>query len=801
MVGRSTNPVIRKSLSGDAATPYLGIARTQLGILKNLMSFQELKQLSRTVELSDGTRIFVQSIFGQDTIRIDMPEIIEAGGEEVTEISAVNRVADYVGVAMPNPVPYRGVSIGIVNRGTPYAVSSTGTFDVPIPCVRTVNTFNSSGVIQGTYSGTTAQVYDGTTTTDTFINLFIDLAHANAFASGAAASGIGVSTVPQVQWVLLNGSYSWPSTQPSILSGSLVFTAVSPSYESLLAADIAAGTSGVWTYVMASDGTVLASVAQTQTLSGTFPVSYVLPTTRGSMGDPQTPYAYGYWGNVTSLEYYDNGNYTRIISAPGDGYNTQWGLTLPSWMPLLGTSEKNIWAFTEQSSSLPGTNGYGITLDHKVSVSIPDDCVYPPVPASPPTYPGTDGLGVDWRADWSAGITAFNTRRKAWYLKNSNEFMAALKGKFQPGAAGVTRAELQTGALPASWDYQIKSQYGNDYGSFTLADGSRAGRHTVMPIVMNVTYVDTVQSDTSVGLTQAGTMVTQRATTFQYLDAQGVNQTATVNGKLTQVVTQHTLNGSNIAISHQDAYLNWYSTSAPAGADALLAHQFLEDRTATSDAALWNGVVQTGYNSTSALGAPGNPLTYVGFSPAFPATSNTLVGTAAPLYLQYHNTVLPQYVANTAQSSTVMNNSAMHHVKQIELCLFGPAPGGQAIGIFTDPTDADGATQIAYYGEASFLFDWLTGKITPMGAAIRATPTIINMPAGYSYKNVSGTLYFNNGTSNYETAYNCAIGYVWDSPDQLWPDVAEYLRAKIAQLLAGTYDPVLYTIIKQALAL
>lgn len=85
MAERSIGPV-RQRAGGDTlqAKVYTNIAKTQLGILKNLMSFNDLKQLSRTVYLGDGTRIFVSSVFGQDSIRIDTPEGIAVGeGREV----------------------------------------------------------------------------------------------------------------------------------------------------------------------------------------------------------------------------------------------------------------------------------------------------------------------------------------------------------------------------------------------------------------------------------------------------------------------------------------------------------------------------------------------------------------------------------------------------------------------------------------------------------------------------------------------------------------------------------------------
>ena len=66
------------------AQGYTGIARTQLGILKDNMRLGNLAQLSRTVELTDGTKIFVSSIHGQDTIRVETPAAIAAAGTTTT---------------------------------------------------------------------------------------------------------------------------------------------------------------------------------------------------------------------------------------------------------------------------------------------------------------------------------------------------------------------------------------------------------------------------------------------------------------------------------------------------------------------------------------------------------------------------------------------------------------------------------------------------------------------------------------------------------------------------------------------
>ncbi len=98
MASRETG-VVRQRLGGDTAVAQRlnGIARTQLGILKELMAFGNLQQLSRTVRLGDGTEIFVQSVFGQDSVRITPPvAAVEVIGEE-EEVSVAGSYVYVVG--------------------------------------------------------------------------------------------------------------------------------------------------------------------------------------------------------------------------------------------------------------------------------------------------------------------------------------------------------------------------------------------------------------------------------------------------------------------------------------------------------------------------------------------------------------------------------------------------------------------------------------------------------------------------------------------------------------------------------
>jgi hypothetical protein len=64
---------VRKDTPGDEAAPYIGVARTLLGVLKNRMVMGGIATLSSTTRLPDGAVITCMSVHGQDTIRIVPP--------------------------------------------------------------------------------------------------------------------------------------------------------------------------------------------------------------------------------------------------------------------------------------------------------------------------------------------------------------------------------------------------------------------------------------------------------------------------------------------------------------------------------------------------------------------------------------------------------------------------------------------------------------------------------------------------------------------------------------------------------
>lgn len=107
----------------DLAKRYIGIARTQLGLLKNFMRAQGLQQLSRRIFLADGTGLVLASIFGIDIIEIDVTSQVQAareitGGEVITsEYQIAVDIDDGQGLSMikawsfdPNVDPAPGLT-------------------------------------------------------------------------------------------------------------------------------------------------------------------------------------------------------------------------------------------------------------------------------------------------------------------------------------------------------------------------------------------------------------------------------------------------------------------------------------------------------------------------------------------------------------------------------------------------------------------------------------------------------------------------------------------------------------------
>lgn len=104
---------IRYRTSGDefAAKSLLGEGRHQLSILKNLMSFQGLKQLQRTVRFEDGSIIKCLSCFGQDVVDIFVPSLV---GEKAIMPRERIEIAIYPAFEVYDGNTYASNFIGVV---------------------------------------------------------------------------------------------------------------------------------------------------------------------------------------------------------------------------------------------------------------------------------------------------------------------------------------------------------------------------------------------------------------------------------------------------------------------------------------------------------------------------------------------------------------------------------------------------------------------------------------------------------------------------------------------------------------
>ncbi len=706
-------------------------------------------------------------------------------GEEKAGSGAVGAVAakliqpvgatDYVAMSMPNPVPYRGVSIGVVEgkpKVSPY-VKTNPSDSTPWAYV-SYSGGNRILAAGGTTGGWEGGSYEGAMIGSDGSRVVFGTWSSQGIPFVAASGTLDVYLSPQgsdfaLGFIITAG---WDGHGHTIGNATIVcptYTNVTnanaANYAVALAAAAAENSKNIYqptTYVMASDGTVLASLAM------------------GSL--TQTPV--GFEGSPYINLYYSGG---QLATEVWNG-----GGVLP-------------YGRVFQYSSPPNNQTY--RHDGDLTFNVPDDSLYPvPPTASARYYPNPYNLPLpagtltSWDADWRAGVTAYNVRRKAWFLKNSTEFIAALKGGFKPGTPGVTRAELQTGALPASWDYQIKTQISKGYSSIILADGSHPGRHTKMPIVMSITYVDAVLSDTTNGGVQNGTKTTKRTTTFAYTDAAGRAWSVPVEGTQEAVLTYYT-NTPNSSPTNRTTYTNWYLPNSGYLGSAVYRTQqmFLRDQQPNSMLGLlWSGVQQDGnYYADSTSGSPTSALNVVSSTPTYPRNSIDLTATAPDIFLQYHNTVLPQYVKDTAQSSTVMNNSAMYGVTEVNISPVGliangagNAPAGTALGIFADtvtPLPNDG-NQVEIYGTAVYKFDWQTGALTfkqwnPLldSSGNEVASKIVTLPAG--------VLWSSSGLGNAIITYKGLH----------WPDVIEAINLRDADAANGTFaysKPAWYELVK-----
>lgn len=736
-------------------------------------------------------------------------------------------VLDYVGVAMPNPTPYRGVSLGVLDFGLPsieVISEQGGNF---IFCDH-----NSSNLCA--YYGYILRNSAGQSIAEAPASSHT--MYEEVFGSPGPLMRRYVNSpffpqtygIPEVaRWQLLNAVVT---NDPPFVVSSGAFSAISPSYESILAADIAAGIGGRGTYVIASDGVTLAFESQNTTDSGvnvagsntwsgggfvdmfrqigstftydhklnfTVPEDCVYPIIEEPPAYPgvsvsialQTTYFGGSTVPGLALGVQDNGVSTATIIGPGgtvlipgtftatyEGVRAADG-SIEESRKITGVATLVYTDFTVFSQTFGHYNVFngivrntfvgGVTTNQDFSLFssalVQTRAEYAAAAAHPDT--------PRWIADWAAGVAAGKARRVAWFKKNSDTALDQLKeGAF---------------ILPASWDYQIKRR-------------CPVSSNTRRPIIISATFVDATTSPLgtlggAVGSTafETRTRTTTLTYTIPVIQPGGSSisevRTEIIIGALRRTQTRLV---ENTTVSEIQSYVDWYTagTTLTSGVTApilnVLPHQFLVDKSNNGWGLFWSGTYTSGAvrRKDSTFGLPtlglGNPQ---------PFYINTLVGTAPPFMLTYHNEVIPEYTAPVppavSTGSTVFNDSAMYGVTKITLIPFGLVKNGVSLGVFPDPTDAAGATQFEYYGKARYSFDWQTGQLTfkswtgLTGVNGEAVDSIItDLPPGVPLP-----------------AYNCVVKY----ESLKWEDVQTAAKKAKKDRAAGEGDKILAEILSR----
>lgn len=255
------------------------------------------------------------------------------GGPENRLVKASLGIPYVSGGILPNPIPYRGVSIGSSNRGAP-SISAVTTQTGVYPnesYTQVVTARHADGSIAFTSYGSCSTVF---TLVDGGGASRADETVSNWY--GAVPCGGGGTTVghPGVQWYSFSGTCWWsgvpPATNNSWAAGQSSWSFNDLGYEALYAADASSGVGGINTYVMTSSGETLARETQNSVVVG---------------GISHTQYVAG--SNVWC----------------GDGKVKMFD------MSSLSTPEP-VYVYS-----------------HDISFTVPEDCIYPETP-QPPPYPG-----------------------------------------------------------------------------------------------------------------------------------------------------------------------------------------------------------------------------------------------------------------------------------------------------------------------------------------------------------------------------------------------------------------------------
>lgn len=274
---------------------------------------------------------------------------------------------DYVKMLLPNPIPYRGVSIGVVSGasviGPSISYLSSSSSSVP--------GFYGSEESSGTASYSFSAGGQAFTSTGSYSYSYSGWVGYGPPPQTPFTETTSYSNYPLAGRGVANGSSNasrGSSDGPVLHSGNATYT---PFSETALYAQ-AADSSDVndYLYVVASNGEVLArEVQQTVMVDG-----------------------------VERLRYH-----------PSPSDDPVWSGGSPISMYDCNTNSPHA----------------DLVFHHNLNFDVPEDCVYPLTPI-PPAYPEPSGQS-QWNADWLAGQASLKLRRKLWFKKSHDTVLAQLK--------------------------------------------------------------------------------------------------------------------------------------------------------------------------------------------------------------------------------------------------------------------------------------------------------------------------------------------------------------------------------------
>lgn len=374
---RETGP-IRKRFDGDieAAKDYTGLGRTVLGDLKQRMTAGGLQQLSRQITLSDGTIIRAQSVYGQDTVSVETGAVAPAGAKEAETVVAENDqfIKYYYSGNIVAPCVCRGLSIVVTSAIITFPVMTSsvspvsGGFGTTFTATWSITDYTGNVVATGI--GTQITAFDaGSNIAAISVSNWPNTVVSNPLIPGIPISNYNAPALG-IAWQVFNGATSWSGSfgvnAPWVVGQSSGgWSAMSPTYEDLLAQAVAAANAKRKTLILLSDNTQLA----------------VIPYTDDGAGDKT--------------------NYPQIVTWSGDG-----------WIQLFNTTDND-------STWTAGSRNMFV---------VPDDVCRPALPDTAPTLPNGSAVSLPtWAADWAAARAASTIRERARVKTCSDNLKTNLK--------------------------------------------------------------------------------------------------------------------------------------------------------------------------------------------------------------------------------------------------------------------------------------------------------------------------------------------------------------------------------------